>query len=90
MCELMTAAIAMVAGDLAELQMMILLTTAVGHMAREATSTGCRRALDPDCPQRPLARLDGVILPSPTPCKLSRTFTCALRKRSRSQSWHRL
>lgn len=51
MCAPMTAAIVMVADDLVELLLMIMLTTAVGRAAPQATSAGCRRALEPARPK---------------------------------------
>ena len=90
MCALMTAAAAMVAGDLAELQQMMLLSTAIGHDSFEVTSTGYRCALDTDSPHHHLAPLAGADLPSTAAGKLYRVLTCTHRTRSHDRSGHHL
>ena len=70
-CALMRAATAVVAGDQAELQAMMLLTTTIGHTGALATSMGCRRSIDYDGPSHQLARLDSPALPSTASRKYS-------------------
>ena len=62
MCTLITGALALAAGKLTELQLMKLLITAVGHDGSEATSNGCRCAIDPAQPS-PLRRAACLTLP---------------------------
>ena len=82
---LIAASIAVAAGDMAMLQLMMWLSHRGRRDGCEATSTGFRCALEPRHPHTHLALLAMAELPSPAASKLSCAVVCARRTRSRDE-----